>query len=579
MSSSPFHNHSSSTNLLSFLRISLPRSLRRYFVLVLLILINIAVLFWLYGRRSNGHHDGSEDDDLENVERTGTSSHVKSMPSPPDVTVVFREFEDFDNAVASAVASVLHILPGVPIVIVADKLPYPPIVTPDNAHSVRIVALEKPPGAHYTADHLEKFISTPFVLFMPDGAMMTRRDHVQNLLVGALKRRRSSSINAVAIGLTSHSAESLSCVNMSFSSRRWTLTKVGGGGIPLSTHHSHDCIGSAVREDDGPVAIFVRTESLWNLSHPFARPFPHSFYVQASLHGFVVRLETRFRFGVSRSLFLDAHNRWKHKMLEKDRKKELYKTLGIKKVVHQQRPSDQSSSAAVEWFGCTRESSRCFPSVPEGENPAYINEGRWTPPCCLEKLRETTRHVAKVLEAAQVRYWLEGGSLLGAVRQADIIPWDYDVDFGMFRSDYKLCRQLRQAWEEGAYEDEDGFVWERAREADFFRVQYSRSNRLHVDIFPFYLDEKRLVMTKDFWFETHRQDVEFPESYLRPMAVIPFVGTEVAAPNNAKAFLELKFGKGVVENPRYPKGASPLLASSDESDVAKGVERPLLHGD
>ena len=39
------------------------------------------------------------------------------------------------------------------------------------------------------------------------------------------------------------------------------------------------------------------------------------------------------RFGVSRSLFLDAHNRWKHKMLEKDRKKELYKTLGIKKVV------------------------------------------------------------------------------------------------------------------------------------------------------------------------------------------------------------------------------------------------------
>ena len=83
--------------------------------------------------------------------------------------------------------------------------------------------------------------------------------------------------------------------------------------------------------------------------------------------------------------------------------------------VHQQRPSDQSSSAAVEWFGCTRESSRCFPSVPEGENPAYINEGRWTPPCCLEKLRETTRHVAKVLEAAQVRYWLEGGSLLGTV--------------------------------------------------------------------------------------------------------------------------------------------------------------------
>ena len=112
---------------------------------------------------------------------------------------------------------------------------------------------------------------------------------------GTLKRRRSSSIDAIAVGLSSHSSDSLSCVNMSFSARRWTLTKVGGGA-PLSPHHPHDCRGSAVGEEDGAVAIFVRTESLWNLSHPFARPFPHSFYVQGSLRGFVIRLESRFRY-------------------------------------------------------------------------------------------------------------------------------------------------------------------------------------------------------------------------------------------------------------------------------------------
>ena len=102
----------------------------------------------------------------------------------PDVTVVIREFEDFDNAVSAAVSSVLHILPGIPVVIVADKLPYPPIVVPANAHSVKIVTLDKAPGADYAANHLEKFITTPFVLFLPDGAMINRRDHVQNLLVG-----------------------------------------------------------------------------------------------------------------------------------------------------------------------------------------------------------------------------------------------------------------------------------------------------------------------------------------------------------------------------------------------------------
>ena len=108
----------------------------------------------------------------------------KSPSSSPDVTVVLREFEDFDNAVSAAVASVLHILPGVPVVVVADKLPYPPIVLPANAHSVRIVTLDKAPSDDYAADHLEKIITTPFVLFLPDGAMITRRDHVQNLLLG-----------------------------------------------------------------------------------------------------------------------------------------------------------------------------------------------------------------------------------------------------------------------------------------------------------------------------------------------------------------------------------------------------------
>ncbi len=44
------------------------------------------------------------------------------------------------------------------------------------------------------------------------------------------------------------------------------------------------------------------------------------------------------------------------------------------------------------------------------------------------------------------------------------------------------------------HHEADGFVWERAPEGDFYRVQYSAVNHLHVDIFPFY--EKDGVMTK-----------------------------------------------------------------------------------
>jgi hypothetical protein len=101
--------------------------------------------------------------------------------------------------------------------------------------------------------------------------------------------------------------------------------------------------------------------------------------------------------------------------------------------------------------------------------------------------------------------------------------------------------------------DEDGYVWERAQpsEGGFYRVHYSQTNRLHVDIFPFRptTDGK---MTKDYWFPTHPQDREFPEHFLHPMSSIEFVGRQVSAPNNIRDFLELKFGKGAIETPQYP---------------------------
>lgn len=170
--------------------------------------------------------------------------------------------------------------------------------------------------------------------------------------------------------------------------------------------------------------------------------------------------------------------------------------------------------------------------------------------CCVAAgLRRTARHVFEQLEEARVRYWLEGGSLLGAMRGGDILPWDYDVDIGIYREDIPRCTWLLRASDKPVT-DPHGFVWERAVEGDFFRVQFSQVNRLHVDIFPFY--SRNGTMTKDTWFKNHRQDTEFPEHYLKPLSTIDFVGKAVSTPNNIHDFLELKFGEGVIETPEYP---------------------------
>ncbi|NXE58211.1 FKRP protein, partial [Casuarius casuarius] len=318
------------------------------------------------------------------------------------------------------------------------------------------------------------------------------------------------------------------CLGLRVSLREWTARYSAEGPC---------------RAVEGAAVLLLRTRDLFNLSFALARPLPVALFMQAALRGWTVRLlPPDAAFGAV-PLPQTPHERHKSATAAAARYRRLLADFGIKRVV---------TPSGERWYGCGKETARCFGTVQAG-SPPYLQQGRWTPPCCLRALRATARHVVTVLAAAGVRYWLEGGSLLGAARHGDIIPWDYDVDLGIYREDAGKCRLLREAAAAGAVEDEEGFLWEKAPEGDFFRVHYSRANRLHVDLWPFWARAGG-IMTKATWLG-HRQDVEFPERLLLPLRPLPFAGFAAMAPAAPRPFLELKFGPGAIENPEYPNPA------------------------
>lgn len=127
----------------------------------------------------------------------------------------------------------------------------------------------------------------------------------------------------------------------------------------------------------------------------------------------------------------------------------------------------------------------------------------------VEEIQNWCLYILKEFDAFchknNLKYYLIGGSALGAVRHNGFIPWDDDVDVGMFREDYERFCFL--------YKDSDEFqLLTLERAANYFnpfaKLCYTKSSfnepmakstyaGIFIDIFPLdYVDDSRMKMKR-----------------------------------------------------------------------------------
>ncbi len=133
----------------------------------------------------------------------------------------------------------------------------------------------------------------------------------------------------------------------------------------------------------------------------------------------------------------------------------------------------------VGWLGCTKTSAPCPFNF-------YVNKlGLNTAPCCREHLIALCRYADDCLTDAGVTHWLEGGTLLGAVREGGLLAWEDDVDISVLLDDQMTWERFVSALRQRVAAD--GYAFEVFRECEVVSFCYDRRQ-----IWPFGYERNRL---------------------------------------------------------------------------------------
>ena len=172
----------------------------------------------------------------------------------------------------------------------------------------------------------------------------------------------------------------------------------------------------------------------------------------------------------------------------------------------------------------------------------------------LDGLKETLKIVLDFLKEHEIEYFIDGGTMLGCVRDKGQIVWDDDIDLGMTPSNFNKFRKVLQELSNKGLQVQDHYDVDIIKVANP-KVAYVRNFKLDgiedivesepryagMDIFLYVLQKKHYVLShkkvRELFSEAkHHKDDLFP------LKEYTYEDMKVIGPNNPYPYLNNYYG-------------------------------------
>lgn len=223
---------------------------------------------------------------------------------------------------------------------------------------------------------------------------------------------------------------------------------------------------------------------------------------------------------------------------------------------------------------CTASTPRCA---------AATSYHHATPACCLSHIRALVFAWADLCAELAVTWWLDYGTLLGAVRNGGVIPHDKDADLGVPADDFRrvLAYRPEVPWADRVEGGKrcrvrlvDGLWWihklrhgGKYSAGNSLKIRLSEVNHTNVDVFPWYPEPNDFLGRQAYVGCDRYKGREFPATALFPLSEIEWEGRWLPAPRDPEAFLHHRYG---------PDWRTPIPRNNEGKRIGDGWQGPPL---